>query len=105
MSGLRALSGPSPFGGCSIADKRGWGSYATLKKETDVGKKLRHKRSTADEAKVSNKNMTSVQINSKFAQDKTFMAVCTKFSLKPTRRQYSKFRAGRGEAFARLRDL
>ncbi len=62
-------------------------------------------RSVAIEMQIDNSGLTSIQISSKFATDMTFLAACAARNIKPTRRQYAKFRTGRGMAFIALGNL
>jgi len=111
MNGLQHLSGPSPFGGKSIAERQSYYSLLVEKKREEMKKApARRRRSTADEAKATDETLTSVEINSKFCNNKTFVACCLKASesgvkVKPTKRQAAKFRKGHGAAYAMLKLL
>jgi hypothetical protein len=102
MSGLSHLSGPSPFGGASIAERRGWSSYYGLSQEEEkpVTTKTSKRRSTADEAKERNAKADLRQTAAMFAsKDRTFRVACKKVGITPSKRQASKFRRGTGVAF------
>ena len=111
MSGLSAIAGPYPFGGPSLAEKYGmWGAYnrdrERIRKEKEERKMPdRRRRSTADEARAHNATRGSVELASKFVNDRTFVACCTKANVKPTKRQAQKFRHGQGAAFAQLSNM
>jgi len=111
MGGLHTLSGSSPFGGASLAEKNGtWSACvrerAMIRKEKEERKMPdRRRRSTADEARISNLDKSEVELASKFVTDRTFVACCLKASVKPTVRQARKFRHGQGAAFLQLAKL
>ena len=68
-------------------------------------KTKRQLRSTAKEATIENSPLTQVEIASKFCKNKTFVACCLKAHVPASKRQASKFRQGRGAAFAQLAHL
>jgi hypothetical protein len=106
VSELQALSGPSPFGGRSIADKQGLWPSAKAEETIVARKSIRGKRrSTAEEATIENSELTEVEIASKFVKNRTFVACCLKANIQPTKRQARKFRQGRGAAFEALKTL